>query len=84
MPGKKTLTSPHFCKQSYKKQLGQRLRDARESTNLTQEDVAAEFEISQGSVSRYELGKADLTSHQLLLFSKLYRKPITFFYMDTV
>jgi transcriptional regulator with XRE-family HTH domain len=64
--------------------LGQKLRSARKSASLTQNEVATFMELSQDSISKYERGNSEVAPYKLLQFSKLYRKPITFFFMDSM
>ncbi|MGE3960091.1 MAG: helix-turn-helix domain-containing protein [Dehalococcoidia bacterium] len=51
---------------SFRVTIGQRLRDQRIRLGLTQEDLAWEAGISQGSVSHYEQGKIEIPLSVLL------------------
>lgn len=63
-------------------QLGQRLREARESLGLAQEDVAEELGIPRASISAIETGKRKVSSIELKRFARLYLKPISDFLQD--
>jgi transcriptional regulator with XRE-family HTH domain len=67
----------------FRKQQGNLLKKARKQINLSQEEVAAHFGISQDCISKYERGLATVNTFKLKEFSKLYEKPITFFFMDS-
>lgn len=67
---------------SFKISQGKLLRKARKGANLTQEQVASEFGLSQDTISKYEKGEYNVDSFRLMEFSKLYAKPITFFFMS--
>lgn len=62
--------------------LGRKLRAARKSASMTQQEVASFMDCSQDSISKYERGNASIGSYKLLQFSRLYKKPINFFYME--
>lgn len=66
---------------AFKQHQGKLLQKARKQAKLSQTDVASYFNMSQDSISMYEKGKVSVNSYQLLEFSRLYKKPITFFYM---
>jgi transcriptional regulator with XRE-family HTH domain len=68
----------------FKEKLGTLLKKARTSVNLSQEQVAAHFGVSQDTISKYERGKANISPYKLLEFSRLYEKPVTFFFMTNV
>jgi transcriptional regulator with XRE-family HTH domain len=65
---------------NFNKSVGKLLQKARKQSKFSQEYVGAELGLSQDTVSKHEKGKP-VTAHRLKEFSKLYRKPITFFYM---
>ncbi len=50
----------------------ERLKDLRESNNLTQREVAAAMGISERSYSYYEQGKRAVTIEMLVAFAKFY------------
>ncbi len=68
----------------FRKNLGTLLKKARESAKFTQEEVALKMNMSQDNISRFERGKGQVSSHRLLKFSKIYQKPITYFYMADI
>lgn len=67
----------------FNKELGLRLRAARKSANMTQQEVAARFNLSQDSISKYERGRSSVPASKLYQFSKLYEKPVSFFFMNS-
>lgn len=69
-------------KAKFRKNQGNLLKKARKSADLTQEEVAIHFGLSQDTISKFERGISDVDSYRLLEFSKLYSKPITFFFME--
>lgn len=68
----------------FKKEVGRLLRTARESVNMSQQEVATYMNVSQDAISNYELGKSNITPYKLLKFSRMYRKPVNFFFMVDV
>lgn len=50
--------------------LGGRIREARTTAGLTQQQVADRTELSRASVANIELGMQAVTVHQLLLLSR--------------
>lgn len=74
------------CNSGYKefnRKQGLLLKKARKAANFSQQDVANLLDVRQEMVSKYETGKSIIPSYHLLKFSRIYQKPITFFYMDT-
>lgn len=67
---------------AFKKSQGNQLRKARKSADMTQEQAATHFGISQDTISKYERGEYNIDTFRLLEFAKLYSKPITFFFME--
>jgi transcriptional regulator with XRE-family HTH domain len=65
---------------SFNKSVGTLLKKARKQSNFSQEYVGDILGISQDTISKHEKG-TPVTAYRLKEFSKLYRKPITFFYM---
>ena len=53
------------------------LRRARKAAGLTQVDVARIFDITQGTVSKMELGEVRIDPIELQRFAELYRVEIT-------
>jgi transcriptional regulator with XRE-family HTH domain len=68
--------------ETFKRNQGLLLRNARKSAKLTQKEVAFQFGLSQDTISKYERGEYSVDSYRLLEFSKLYSKPVTFFFMS--
>src|ERR1035437_10055843 len=58
------------------RQLGGRLREAREVLGLTQEDVAGALRIPRTSVIAMEAGRRKVTGLELRRLGRLYRRPI--------
>lgn len=52
--------------------LNERLKTLRESSNLSQEDVANKLKISRQSISKWELGDAVPDIGKLMELSKIY------------
>lgn len=53
--------------------IGERLKEAREYLNLTQEQVAKILNIGRDAIIRIEKGMRKITSEELLNFSKIYK-----------
>ncbi|TAK75784.1 MAG: XRE family transcriptional regulator [Dehalococcoidia bacterium] len=45
---------------AFRQEVGRRLRTRRESLGLTQEEIAWEAGVAQGSISHYEQGKSEI------------------------
>lgn len=58
------------------RELGARLREAREYVGLLQEDVARALAIPRASVSTLESGKRRVSSLELRRLARLYRRPV--------
>lgn len=58
-------------------EVGQRLRSARETLGLTQEDVASALGIPRTSVISMEAGKRNVTALELRRLARLYRRRVT-------
>lgn len=56
-----------------------RLRRARQEARLTQVEVADRLGRPQSYVSKCESGERRVDAVELAAFSKIYRKPLTFF-----
>lgn len=65
-----------------RKQIGQKLKDAREYTGYSQDDVAKYLKISRSAVSLIENGQRKLDSVELYNLSKLYKRPMAYFTED--
>ncbi len=57
-------------------EVGQRLRSARETLGLTQEDVASALGIPRTSVISMEAGKRKVTALELRRLARLYRRSV--------
>lgn len=55
-----------------RKAMGRRMRAARVNAGLKQVEVAMELEITQGSLSQYELGKTEPKASTLWKMSRLF------------
>lgn len=66
------------------KQLGIRIREAREGMGMSQEDLAAAVGKDQGSISEYESGKRRLSAIDLPGFAKALRVSLLYFYEGAV
>ena len=58
-------------------EVGRRLRSARETLGLTQEDVAAALNLQRTSVIAMEAGKRNVTALELRRLARLYRRDVT-------
>jgi transcriptional regulator with XRE-family HTH domain len=63
-------------KDAEQRAVGQRLRLARETLGLTQEDVATALAIQRTSVISIEAGKRNVTALELRRLSRLYRRNV--------
>jgi Zn-dependent peptidase ImmA (M78 family)/DNA-binding XRE family transcriptional regulator len=61
-------------------ELAQRLRQARESAGMTQEDVAHRLDLSRSSVAQIELGKRAVSGLELDRLARLYGRDIRDFF----
>ncbi len=59
--------------------IAQKLREARDSIGLSQEEVASKLRRTQSYISRCETGKRRLDVLELEAFAHLYKKPLSFF-----
>lgn len=57
-------------------EVGRRLRSARETLGLTQEDVAAALKLQRTSVIAMEAGKRNVTALELRRLARLYRRDV--------
>ncbi|KAA1378159.1 MULTISPECIES: helix-turn-helix domain-containing protein [Aeromicrobium] len=58
------------------RQLGVRLRDAREYLSLSQQDVAASTGIPRSAISDIERGQRKVDSLELRKLAKIYKRPV--------
>lgn len=62
------------------KQLGYRIRQAREQRGLSQEEFAAAVAKDQGAISDYENGKRKLAAIDLPVFATVLEVPLLYFF----
>src|SRR4051812_5168948 len=62
-----------------RKQLAERLRDAREYLGLSQEEVARHVGLPRPAVSQIENGNRKVDAIELAKLAKLYERPVSFF-----
>ncbi len=62
-----------------RKQLGERLRDARKYLGLKQEEVAAYLKIQRTALSDIESGQRRVEALELTRLAKLYQQPVSYF-----
>jgi transcriptional regulator with XRE-family HTH domain len=61
------------------REIGGKIKQAREEIGLTQEDLAARLKCTQSALSNYELGKRKLNLTLLIEVAQILNKPIDFF-----
>ena len=66
-----------------KKELGQRLRDAREACSMTQDQVADHLGVSRSTVAQMELGNRAVTGIELSRLAYLFGKDLRTFLAET-
>ena len=64
--------------------LGARIREARESLRMSQEELANLVHRDQRAISEYENGKRKLSATDLPMFASALNVPILYFYEDEV
>ena len=62
-----------------RKQLAERLREAREYLGLSQEEVAQNVRLPRPAVSQIENGNRKVDAIELAKLAKLYQRPVSFF-----
>lgn len=60
-----------------------RLKELRESNNLTQKEISKFLEISSSQYSLYESGKRQIPIHLLLKLAKFYNTSLDYLVEDT-
>jgi transcriptional regulator with XRE-family HTH domain len=65
--------------QQARKQLAERLREAREAKGLSQEEVAIKLNIPRPAISQMENGRRRVEVLELARLAKLYERPMEFF-----
>ncbi len=61
------------------KAIGQKLKKARKESGLSQKDLAKSLNVSDKTISAYEVGRAKPNFEMMKKISKLTKKPITYF-----
>ena len=61
-------------------QLGQRLREARKNSGLTQDEVASKLELPRTAVVKIESGERALSTLELANLAELYARPVAEFF----
>jgi transcriptional regulator with XRE-family HTH domain len=64
--------------------LGARIREARESVRMSQEELASLVHKDQRAISEYENGKRKLSATDVPVFANALNVPILYFYEDEV
>lgn len=64
------------------KQIGQRIREARERSKLTREELARKIGKTPDSISRYETGTRALNLTELPLLAKALHMPMEYFFSE--
>jgi len=70
-------------KDTARKQIGSRLKEAREYLGLSQEEASNIAKISRSAISLIESGQRKLDSVELCALAKLYQKPVSYFTEET-
>src|SRR2546429_490372 len=65
-----------------RKQLAERLRQAREYLGLSQEEVAQQIGLPRPAVSEIEQGNGRVGEIELSKFAKIYQRPVSYFTGD--
>lgn len=65
-----------------KKQIGERIRQARENLGLTQEQLAARIDKSQDAISSYEKGTRGIQIAELPQLAEALEVTVTYFFGD--
>jgi transcriptional regulator with XRE-family HTH domain len=60
-------------------QLGERLKQAREYLELSQDEVAKKLDIPRSAVSLIESGQRRVDAIELRRFAQLYQRPVSYF-----
>ena len=65
-----------------KKEIGTRIRKLRESKDYTQDNMAAELEITAGAYAKIERGETDPSATRLLKIAEILGVDVTTFFKD--
>lgn len=60
-------------------EIGERIKQAREESGLSQLELAARLKCTQSALSNYELGKRKLNLNLVIEIAQILNKPIDFF-----
>ncbi len=71
LPAKTATVSVH---------IGQKLRQRRRALGLSQQQLAAQADISFQQLQKYEQGKNELNAQRLMAFASLLGVPVTYFF----
>lgn len=69
-------------KYSVNAKIGQKLRQTREDLDLKQKDVANKLHRAIDFVSMTELDKRQISVEDVVAFSRIYKKPVIYFFSD--
>lgn len=72
----------HPYKYSVNAKIGQKLRQTREDLDLKQKEVASKLHRAVDFVSMSELDKRQISVEDVVAFSRIYKKPIIYFFSD--
>jgi len=76
----KRATSPsHADDDTERRQLGERLRDARKYVGLSQEEVATFLKVPRTALTDIENGQRRVEALELKRMAELYRQPVSYF-----
>ncbi|MEO8173391.1 MAG: helix-turn-helix transcriptional regulator [Sediminibacterium sp.] len=67
-----------------KKQIGTRIRKLREAKDYTQDNMAAELEITAGAYAKIERGETDPSATRLLKIAEILEVDVITFFKDTL
>jgi transcriptional regulator with XRE-family HTH domain len=67
-----------------KKEIGTRIRKLRESKDYTQDNMAAELEITAGAYAKIERGETDPSATRLLKIAEILEVDVTIFFKDSL
>lgn len=65
-------------------QLGERLKQARDYLDLSQDEVAKKLDIPRSAVSLIESGQRKVDAIELRRFAQLYQRPVSYFTGEVV
>lgn len=64
--------------------ISERIRQAREEINMSQEELAKAIHKNRVTISDYERGRTEVSASDLQFIANALQKPVTFFYPDLV